>query len=105
MTHNARWQSERGASPPQQVQLADDRMNADTAYGLACQGVGLLWRGDFQNARQLLNALGNRVIGSGLIGIGARRPATLQPLQPLRARPCQRPSIASGRRAPSGHEH
>lgn len=35
-------------------------MNADTAYGLACQGVGLLWRGDFQNARQLLNALGNR---------------------------------------------
>jgi methylase of polypeptide subunit release factors len=42
------------------VQIADDRLNADTAYGLACQGVGLLWRGDFQNARQLLNALGNR---------------------------------------------
>jgi methylase of polypeptide subunit release factors len=60
VTHSARWQSERGASPPQQVQIADDRMNADTAYGLACQGVGLLWRGDFQNARQLLNALGNR---------------------------------------------
>ncbi len=60
MTHSARWQSERGASPPQQVQIADDRLNADTAYGLACQGVGLLWRGDFQNARQLLNALGNR---------------------------------------------
>ncbi|MSQ98138.1 MAG: methyltransferase, partial [Xanthomonadales bacterium] len=60
VTHDARWQSERGASPPQQVQLADDRLNADTAYGLACQGVALLWRGDFQNARQLLNALGNR---------------------------------------------
>ena len=60
MTHGANWQSERGAAPPQQVQLADDRMNADTAYGLACQGVALLWRGDFQNARQLLNALGSR---------------------------------------------
>ena len=60
MTHGANWQSERGAAPPQQVQLADDRLNADTAYGLACQGVALLWRGDFQNARQLLNALGNR---------------------------------------------
>jgi len=60
VTHSAHWQSERGASPPQQVQIADDRLNADTAYGLACQGVGLLWRGDFQNARRLLNALGNR---------------------------------------------
>ncbi len=58
--HIARWQSERGASPPQQVQLADDRLSADAAYGLACQGVALLWRGDFQNARQLLNALAKR---------------------------------------------
>jgi len=42
------------------VQLADDRMTADAAYGLACQGVALLWRSDFQNARQLLVALGKR---------------------------------------------
>jgi SAM-dependent methyltransferase len=35
-------------------------MTADEAYGLACQGIALLWRGDFQNARQLLVALGNR---------------------------------------------
>ena len=35
-------------------------MTADHAYGLACQGVGLLWRGDFQNARQMLVALGRR---------------------------------------------
>jgi methylase of polypeptide subunit release factors len=42
------------------VQLADDRLSADAAYGLACQGVALLWRGDFQNARQLLNALAKR---------------------------------------------
>ncbi len=60
MARRARWQSERGASPPQRVQFADDRMNADAAYGLACQGVGLLWRGDFQNARQMLIALANR---------------------------------------------
>lgn len=56
----ARWRSERGAPPPQRVVVADDRMNADHAYGLACQGTGLLWRGDFQNARQLLNALASR---------------------------------------------
>jgi len=35
-------------------------MTADEAYGLAGQGIGLLWRGDFHNARQLLVALGNR---------------------------------------------
>jgi SAM-dependent methyltransferase len=35
-------------------------MSADEAYGLACQGTALLWRGDFQEARQMLSALGNR---------------------------------------------
>jgi SAM-dependent methyltransferase len=35
-------------------------MTADDAYGLACQGTALLWRGDFQNARQMLIALASR---------------------------------------------
>ncbi len=35
-------------------------MTADDAYGLACQGTALLWRGDFQNARQMLAALASR---------------------------------------------
>ena len=41
--------------------LADDTTSADTAYRLACEGTALLWRGDFQNARQLLQALARRV--------------------------------------------
>ena len=45
---------------PKKVVPADDRMTADEAYGLACQGVGLLWQGDFQNARQMLTAMGSR---------------------------------------------
>jgi hypothetical protein len=57
----ARWRSERGAPPPKRVVIADDTMKADAAYGLACQGMALLWRGDFQNARQMLNALAARV--------------------------------------------
>jgi len=60
-THAVRWRSERGAPPPKRVLIADDAMTADEAYGLACQGTALLWRGDFQNARQLLNALASRV--------------------------------------------
>ncbi|CAM8653250.1 AdoMet_MTases domain containing protein [Oxalobacteraceae bacterium] len=58
---NADWRSESGISPPRRVVIADDTMTADTAYRLACEGTGLLWRGDFQNARQLLQALARRV--------------------------------------------
>ena len=57
---NARWRSESGAPAPRRVVLADDTMSADSAYRLACAGTALLWRGDFQNARQLLQALMRR---------------------------------------------
>ena len=57
----ALWRSERGASPPKRVVLADDTLSADSAYRMACEGTGLLWRGDFQNARLLLQALARRI--------------------------------------------
>jgi methylase of polypeptide subunit release factors len=57
---SARWRSERGAPPPKEMAVVDDRIKADEAYGLACQGIGLLWRGDFQNARQMMTALVSR---------------------------------------------
>jgi len=56
----ARWRSESGNPPPRRVVIADDRTPADAAYRLACEGTALLWRGDFQNARQLLQALARR---------------------------------------------
>lgn len=58
--HHARWRSERGSAAPKKVVIADDTTTADTAYRLACEGTALLWRGDFHNARQLLQALGRR---------------------------------------------
>ena len=54
------WRSERGAPAPKKVVLADDTLSADSAYRLACAGTGMLWRGDFQNARLLLQALARR---------------------------------------------
>ena len=57
---SARWRSESGTQPPKRVAIADDRMKADDAYRLACEGTALLWRGDFQNARQLLHAMARR---------------------------------------------
>ena len=58
--HTALWRSEVGNPPPKRVVIADDRTSADTAYRLACEGTALLWQGDFQNARQLLQALSRR---------------------------------------------
>ncbi|MFE9607649.1 methyltransferase [Streptomyces sp. NPDC006012] len=61
-THRcAHWHSESATPPPRTVISADDRMKADTAYRLACEGTALLWRGDFHNARQLLQAMSRRV--------------------------------------------
>jgi SAM-dependent methyltransferase len=57
---SARWRSESGAPPARHVVVAADQITADDAYGLACQGTALLWRGDFQNARQMLLALASR---------------------------------------------
>ncbi len=56
---SALWRSDQVL--PKQVVLADDTMTADTAFRLACAGTGLLWRSDFQNARQLLQALARRI--------------------------------------------
>lgn len=60
-THQAQWRSESGTPAPRRVVVADDTMSADSAYRLACAGTGLLWQGDFQNARMLLQALMRRV--------------------------------------------
>ena len=56
---SALWRSDQNL--PARVVLADDTLTADAAYRLACEGTGLLWRGDFHNARQLLQALARRI--------------------------------------------
>jgi methylase of polypeptide subunit release factors len=70
----ARWRSESGMPSPKRVLIADDTFAADTAYRLACEGTALLWRGDFQNARQLLQAMARRA---------EQRPRKKQPITPV----------------------
>jgi SAM-dependent methyltransferase len=57
---SALWLSE-NETPPTRLVVSDDRLRADDAYRLASQGTAILWRGDFQNARQLLQALARRI--------------------------------------------
>jgi SAM-dependent methyltransferase len=56
----ARWRSEAGVPAPRRVQVVDDTLKADAAFRLASEGTALLWRSDFHNARQLLQAIARR---------------------------------------------
>jgi methylase of polypeptide subunit release factors len=72
------------------VVVADDTLSADTAYRLACEGTALLWQGDFQNARHLLDALKRRLDkparkpAGKAAGRGKPRPAA-EPVSPAQA--------------------
>jgi len=77
---SALWRSESGWPAPKKVVPVDDTVNADAAYRLALDGTALLWRGDFQNARQLLQALVRRIEHKGSRSKRAKataKPATL----------------------------
>lgn len=60
-TQRARWRSENHSPPPKRILIADDTTTADAAFQLVNQGNALLWRGDYHNAVQLLNALARRI--------------------------------------------
>lgn len=57
---SASWHSENQSAPPEQVTVIGDDITADAAYRLARSGTGLLWRGDYHNGRQLLQAMDRR---------------------------------------------
>jgi hypothetical protein len=60
-TKSSVWHSENDAPVPKKIQIADDTIKADDAYKLCCEGTALLWRGDFQNAKLLMQALSRRI--------------------------------------------
>lgn len=89
--HVARWRSEAGVAAPETVVVGDDTLKADAAYRLVAQGTAILWRGDYQNARNLLQALARRV------DRGPRDGARAKPATPAEAFHQHRE--AQGRRA------
>lgn len=60
-TIDAVWQSAANNRPPKKIQVIDDTLKADAAYKLVCEGTALLWRGDFQNAKHLAQAISRRI--------------------------------------------
>ena len=81
LERSARWRTESGVPTHKRVVIADEQMSADAAYRLACEGTALLWRGDFQNARQILLAMARRVEHKSRKV--RKTPATAKPLESL----------------------
>jgi len=71
---SARWRSEAGVVPPEKIVAVDDTLTADAAYRLARDGTALLWRGDYQNARNLLQALARRADRKPRVGAPKQAP-------------------------------
>ncbi|MBB3212372.1 SAM-dependent methyltransferase [Herbaspirillum sp. Sphag1AN] len=92
---SARWRSEVGNPAPKRVVIADDTLAADAAYKLACEGTALLWRGDYQNARQLLQALARRI----------DRKTTRSSVKKTAAKPASNSSVAAPDMTQSFHLH
>jgi methylase of polypeptide subunit release factors len=63
--HTALWQTDNGARLPSRVQLVN-ALEADEAHKLASAGTGLLWRGDFQQAKQVLQGMSQRMDAAAL---------------------------------------
>ena len=57
----AYWQSEAHNPVPKRTQVIDDTLSADAAYKLACEGTAMIWQGDFQNAKHLMQAISRRI--------------------------------------------
>ena len=79
---HAAWHSEAGRPAPARMQVADDRLAADAAYHLICEGSTLLWQGDFFNARHLMEALKRRLDKPKLRGKAQKNAKSAHPPAP-----------------------
>lgn len=60
LAHSALWQADNDARLPSRVKVVTS-LEADEAHRMASAGNGLLWRGDFQQGKQLLQAMSQRM--------------------------------------------
>ncbi len=55
------WVTENSFSAPKKIMVIDDTFSADRYTSLASQGVSFIWKGDYHNAKQLLQAVQRRI--------------------------------------------
>ena len=72
---SARWRSEAGLPAHDKLVVVDDRLSVDAAWKLASEGTAMVWRGDWQNVRNLLLGLSRRAERQPRSG-SQKKPAT-----------------------------
>ena len=55
------WVTENSFSIPKKLIVVEDTFSADRYTSLASQGVSFIWKGDYHNAKQLLQAVQRRI--------------------------------------------
>ena len=56
-TRSARWRVDNGTPPPNDIQVLRESLTASKALQLARAGTALLWRGDYEQGKQQLQAM------------------------------------------------
>jgi methylase of polypeptide subunit release factors len=82
-SHSAPWRSESSIAAPRRTVVVDDTLTADAAFRLARADTGMLWRGDFVGARQLVKALDRRIARAA--GRRGAEPTGFAPMRAARA--------------------
>ena len=80
-SRQALWISEANRTAPKHLICADDTLSAEKAHQLASEGNGLIWVGDFQNARHLLQALTRRLSKAKQRAASNKTNTALSPLE------------------------
>lgn len=58
--HESWWWSDAGKKLPKAFKAADDTLSADDFHAMASTGTGVIWRGDYHQARQVLQGVARR---------------------------------------------
>jgi len=105
---SALWGSIQQSKPPPRILVGDDQVSADSAWRRVCEGDAMLWRGDYHNARQLLQALTRRAERRFMHAPKPRKEVPLEPqaaFHRMRQLQGQRARILSGLLVPFTADH
>jgi SAM-dependent methyltransferase len=98
----ALWSSANDVPPPKAIVEVDDSLGADDAYRMATNGTGMLFTGDYHNARQLLSAIARRIPAGGKAKRTAAAPTTAERFYKYRQARTHRARILSMLLVPVG---
>ncbi|MBV1779456.1 class I SAM-dependent methyltransferase [Paeniglutamicibacter sp. ABSL32-1] len=102
LDRTALWSSANAAPPPKNIVEVDDSLGADEAYRMATNGTGMLFTGDYHNARQLLSAIARRIPAGTKAKRNAAAPTTAERFYKYRQARTHRARILSMLLVPVG---